>query len=109
MLDHAGSWAKSKKDGHGKYYYLNGDTYEGEWRKNKKEGSGAYTFAATGAVYIGTWRNGKRHGFGELSQGPACKYRGRFKKDKVCRGFWFSAVYPPSPSPSSWIATIILN
>jgi len=43
-----GSWIDDQRQGHGKYFYVNGDTYEGEWLKNERHGQGTYVYAATG-------------------------------------------------------------
>ena len=37
-----------KRNGVGKYTYVNGDIYEGDWENNLRHGHGVYTFAATG-------------------------------------------------------------
>lgn len=38
-----GTWSEDCRHGNGKYYYVNGDTYDGEWHKNLKNGPGTYT------------------------------------------------------------------
>lgn len=33
-----------QRNGHGQYYYDNGDMYDGTWKRNRKHGYGKYTF-----------------------------------------------------------------
>ena len=47
-----GNWMADKRNGVGKYTYVNGDTYEGDWENNLRHGHGVYTFAATGVQVI---------------------------------------------------------
>lgn len=57
---------EDRRNGHGIYYYLNGDTYEGDWYEHQRHGQGVYTYSATGTKYTGSWVHGKRDGEGEL-------------------------------------------
>lgn len=82
IYNSAGSWVDDQRCGFGKYFYINGDTYEGEWLNHVRHGQGTYTYAATGTKYVGTWNNGKRDGHGELVHANH-KYVGVFKEDKV--------------------------
>lgn len=43
-----GSWVDDQRCGNGKYFYVNGDTYDGEWQNHVRHGQGCYTFAETG-------------------------------------------------------------
>jgi hypothetical protein len=45
------------KHGKGKYFFMNGDTFDGNWENNTKLGPGIYTFKA-GEVYHGNWEDG---------------------------------------------------
>ena len=55
------------RHGHGRYLYVNGDTYVGDWSNHVRHGSGQYTYAANGIVYSGTWENGRRVGTGSIT------------------------------------------
>lgn len=78
----SGSWAEDQRSGFGKYYYVNGDTYEGEWQNHVRHGKGTYFYAATGSKYCGLWNNGKWEGQGELVHANH-KYSGMFKDNRV--------------------------
>ena len=43
------------KEGHGKYFYSNGNQYDGLWSQDKKHGKGVYTYLLTGEKYEGNW------------------------------------------------------
>lgn len=77
-----GCWVDDQRGGSGKFYYVNGDTYEGEWRGHKRHGYGTYTYADTGSQYVGTWKDGVRNGHGELVH-TNHKFVGKFSEDKV--------------------------
>lgn len=83
-----GSWVDDQRCGFGKYFYINGDTYEGEWLNHVRHGQGTYTYSATGTKYVGTWNNGKREGHGELIHANH-KYVGVFKDDRVSAAFFY--------------------
>ena len=70
------------KHGHGKYYYLNGNTYEGDWQNDKKHGKGRYVYYSTDEYYDGDWREGERHGKGEAGYAYGDVYVGDFKKNE---------------------------
>ena len=77
-----GTWADDARAGFGKYFYINGDTYEGEWQNHSRHGRGTYTYADTGTKYIGMWSYGKWNGHGELIHANH-KYVGTFREGKV--------------------------
>lgn len=41
-----------RKEGRGKYYYVNGAVYDGEWKSDLKDGSGIFYYAS-GDYYEG--------------------------------------------------------
>lgn len=42
-----GQWKNDRKEGEGRYTYINGDFYSGEWANGRKHGEGTYIFAKT--------------------------------------------------------------
>jgi radial spoke head protein 1 len=77
-----GGWVEDQRCGFGKYFYVNGDTYEGEWQNHVRHGRGTYTYALTGTKYVGMWKSGKWDGHGELIHANH-KYVGTFKDNRV--------------------------
>ena len=60
-----GSYVRGLKEGHGKYTWADGTTYEGEWINNQVNGYGIYREkGGAGKRYYGQWRKGDMHGFG---------------------------------------------
>lgn len=55
------------KEGHGVYYFNNGDRYEGEWKDDMFHGKGQ-EILADGSLFIGSWLNDERHGEGLLNK-----------------------------------------
>jgi hypothetical protein len=53
--------------GLGKYFYVNGETYNGGWVSGQRSGSGEMTYL-NGDVYVGEWSMGKREGKGTLTK-----------------------------------------
>jgi hypothetical protein len=49
---------EGKKDGKGKFFYLNGNTYTGDFKRDVKEGKGKMVYA-NGSVYDGNWDKGE--------------------------------------------------
>ena len=66
ILRYEGGWVEDHRNGHGIYYYVNGDTYDGNWYEHKRHGQGVYTYHTSGTKCKGTWVQGKREGDGEL-------------------------------------------
>ena len=52
-----------KKQGHGVFYYSDGDIYDGEWNNDMKEGKGKLTYN-NGTIFEGNWKADKREGEG---------------------------------------------
>ncbi|MBR1835929.1 MAG: hypothetical protein IJ783_01450, partial [Kiritimatiellae bacterium] len=68
-----GWFVSGKKNGHGKYFYANGDVFEGEFRNDSPHGAGSYAFANGGHVE-GVWRNGLLwSGRGEIVSGVGAR------------------------------------
>ena len=68
------------REGHGKFWYVNGDVYEGSWRRSLPHGTGKIRYA-TGAVYDGGFSRGKRHGHGTLFYANGDVYDGAWSDD----------------------------
>ena len=47
-------------DGHGKYFYSDGASYEGEWKNGKRHGKGLLTLS-DGRKYFGKWNLGRNN------------------------------------------------
>lgn len=85
-----GGWVEDQRCGFGKYYYINGDTYEGEWQNHVRHGRGTYTYSLTGTKYTGMWNTGKWEGHGELIHANH-KYVGIFKSNRVSLQLLFNS------------------
>jgi hypothetical protein len=46
-------------DGHGAFYWPDGNKYDGEWKRGKQHGKGIY-ITADGTERSGEWADGKR-------------------------------------------------
>jgi len=51
-----GEWKNDKKEGEGRYTYVNGDVYSGEWVNGRKHGYGTYIFAKTQMKVTQDWQ-----------------------------------------------------
>jgi radial spoke head protein 1 len=52
-----------RKQGHGKFHYPDGSTYDGEWKKDRRHGFGVYTYPNQDS-YEGNWYRNLKHGLG---------------------------------------------
>lgn len=52
FCNNQGQWKENKACGKGKFYHVDGDTYDGEWRDDKANGHGTYIHV-NGAKYDG--------------------------------------------------------
>ena len=53
-----------ERNGHGKFTYATGGSYEGNFINNKQQGQGTYDYG-NGAQYTGQWENDIRSGSGK--------------------------------------------
>ena len=60
-----GGFKDNKLEGYGIYKWTDGRVYEGEWKNSKMEGKGKFSFP-DGKLYIGEMRNDMRHGKGKM-------------------------------------------
>jgi len=77
--------SQGQREGHGKYLYDNGESYEGDWKADLKHGKGKYIYA-DGDYYVGDWVNGKRHGQGKIVSLSNETYEGEFT-DGIKHGY----------------------
>lgn len=68
------------KNGHGRYYYSNGNFYDGQWKNDRKHGRGEYKYLLTKENYKGEWRNGQKDGRGIFTFSYNDYYDGQFEK-----------------------------
>ena len=58
-----GNYCHGRKDGHGKFYNVDGSYYDGNWTNEIKCGKGLYVYK-NGDKYEGEWFRNQRHGRG---------------------------------------------
>ena len=75
-----GEYIDGRKEGKGKFWYVDGTVYEGQWRNNEKHGKGKETYS-DGACYEGEFEGGSRHGVGTLTYANADVYEGSWVDD----------------------------
>eukprot|EP00835_Amoeboradix_gromovi_P000303 NODE_10_length_47437_cov_0.363429.p21 type:complete len:178 gc:universal NODE_10_length_47437_cov_0.363429:5260-4727(-) len=72
-----------EREGTGKAYYVNGDTYEGQFAHGKRNGLGTYKYFESGkevASYEGSWVLGYKEGTGKFVYNNGGVYTGNFLK-----------------------------
>jgi hypothetical protein len=74
---YVGEFWNGKPNGHGTYFFANGDQYDGEFRDGKLSGQGTLSFA-NGNEYVGEFRDNKQNGQGTFS----------FSDGRVLEGTW---------------------
>lgn len=72
--------ADTVRSGHGKFWALDGSSYEGEWRDDVRHGEGTLALA-DGSVYSGTFVAGQRHGKDRLVYSNGDSYEGDWSAD----------------------------
>jgi hypothetical protein len=77
-----GNWRDDNKNGHGICYFKNGDRYEGNWRDDKANGQGIYYFN-NGNRYEGNCKDDKANGHGTFYYNNGDRYEGNWKDDKM--------------------------
>ena len=95
-----GDFLNGKKNGKGKFFFPEGNSYEGDFINNEIKGEGVYKWK-DGRIYIGEWTNNKMNGYGIFVWPDKKKYYGHYtnnnKNDfgmfiwadgKVFEGFW---------------------
>jgi hypothetical protein len=70
-----GEMKNGKREGHGKFFFLNGDLYEGEFKNNCKDKKGKYTYSNQD-VYEGEFKKGEIHGKGKYTYVEGDVYEG---------------------------------
>jgi hypothetical protein len=71
-----------KKQGIGKYKFIDGSEYLGDFNDDHQEGKGTYKFSS-GAVYVGQWKNGEFHGHGTYLYPSGDIYDGEYCNGKI--------------------------
>ena len=74
-------YVKSKKEGRGKYTWMDWSTYDGEWKDNKIHGCGVYRWK-DGRSYFGEWSQNDMQGYGHYEYADGVRYNGRYANDK---------------------------
>ncbi|TXB66863.1 M48 family metalloprotease [Vicingus serpentipes] len=75
-----GEFLNGKRNGHGIYYWNNGDIYKGMWENNFQKGLGERTYI-DGSKYKGNWDRGKKDGFGKMVYNNSSFYSGTWEND----------------------------
>ena len=75
-----GCMKNGKREGHGAYFYSNGNRYEGEWKDDRKEGHGKF-YWEDGSHYEGEWKNNKKEGHGKIYWKDGTFRVGEWKED----------------------------
>ena len=100
VIIHIGNFIDGLKNGKGKFFFPEGNSYEGNFINNEIKGEGVYKWR-DGRIYIGYWEGNKMNGYG-IFMWPDCKkYYGHYvdnNKDgfgifywadgKKFEGFW---------------------
>ena len=76
-----GEMSEGKRQGKGKYIFINGDLYEGEFTNNCKGKKGKYTYSNKD-VYEGEFKNGEIHGKGKYTYVEGDIYEGEYKHEQ---------------------------
>jgi hypothetical protein len=76
-----GEWNGGLMHGKGMYRFSTGDIYEGDFVKGLQHGVG--TFISSSVKYVGQWSNGKRHGKGATICATGCVYEGEHSHGKL--------------------------
>jgi hypothetical protein len=76
-----GEMSDGKKQGYGKMFYSNRDTYEGYWTRDKTDGDGLYVWK-DGGKYLGKFRLGQMDGLGKRLYSSGSYYEGEFTNGK---------------------------
>jgi len=105
LQNYQGIVVKGKKEGQGKYTWVNGDIYSGEWKNDKMNGFGVIKYSTgneysgafidnlregqgtikwfNGETYTGEWKNDQMSGEGSYIFGNGDKYLGRWSNNKM--------------------------
>jgi hypothetical protein len=75
-----GEYVEGKKQGHGKFWFVDGTVYDGAWHEDQKSGHGIEMYN-DGAKYEGKFSQGCRHGQGTLSYANGDVYEGMWIDD----------------------------
>lgn len=77
-----GEFSNNVREGHGVFYYKNGDKYVGRWEKDNIHGQGVMYFNSKYEVYKGSFRNNEIDGFGTYYFAENLFYHGFFSHNK---------------------------
>ena len=75
-----GEMKNGKREGKGKFFFLNGDLYEGEFKNNCKDKYGKYTYSNKD-IYEGEFNKGEIHGKGKYIYVEGDIYEGEYKHE----------------------------
>ena len=77
VIIHIGNFINGLKNGKGKFFFPEGNSYEGNFINNEIKGEGVYKWR-DGRIYIGYWEGNKMNGYG-IFMWPDCKkYYGHY-------------------------------
>jgi len=80
---YVGSWINGSPNGHGDFYWDNGDNYKGNFEDGKMHGQGRYKWKS-GNWYNGNWRENKMMGRGvHYWAREGATFEGFFQDDKM--------------------------
>ncbi len=80
-----GEFRNEKRDGKGKYFWNDGDSYDGTWKDDKKHGFGIFK-CSDGSKYEGHWKNGYMNGEGTIISPNGNIFTGTFYMNSMKKG-----------------------
>lgn len=81
FYNYKGNYKNSHLYGIGKYWYMDGGTYDGYWINDIPDGQGTAVYS-DGSSYIGTFKNSLFHGYGIMTDSVGNKYDGHWMNGK---------------------------
>lgn len=93
--------------GQGTYHWPDGKKYEGEFRANKRNGHGTYSWP-NGSQYSGQWQDGSRHGRGTFTWTSGARYDGQWHQGQK-RGLGVYTYPDGAREAGRWVAGEIIE
>lgn len=81
FYNYKGNYKNSHLYGIGKYWYIDGGSYDGYWVNDIPDGQGTAVYS-DGSVYVGTFKNSLFHGYGVMNDSVGNKYDGHWVNGK---------------------------